>query len=235
MPETLILFDVDGTLLHAAGAGRRALEEAFRRVFGVDGIEVLARAVRFGGKTDPMILTEMADAAGVAQEELGRRAPEMHRAYMTALDQELSTPDPRRCVLPGVTALLEKLAEQPGVFLGLVTGNIEAGARAKLAAFGLNRFFPEGGFSDHPDRREIARIARIKVSRRLSIEFSPERVVVVGDTEDDIACARANGFRAIAVESGFVSRESLLAAAPDTLFRDLTDAEAVMAAFGVRP
>jgi len=230
----LVLFDVDGTLVNAAGAGRRALETAFRRVLGVDGISTLAAGVRFEGRTDPIIIAEMARAAGLAAEEIDRRQGEFRDAYLAALREEMGRPDPRRRVMPGVPSLLDDLRSRPGVHLGLLTGNIEAGARLKLEPFGLNPYFPDGGFSsDHPDRNEIARIARERLARSTGVAFPPQRVTVVGDTEQDISCARANGYRVVAVESGWVSRERLEAAAPDALFGDLTDLPSVLSALGV--
>ena len=234
MRPTLVLFDVDGTLVNSGGAGRRALERAFLSVFGLEDLSAPASRVRFDGKTDPTIIADIAAAAGVAGPEIERRYPTLQKAYLDALREELALPDARRRVLPGVRPLLELLSARPGVFLGLVTGNIEDGARAKLDAFGLNRYFPDGGFSsDHPERAEIARIAHERLSRRAGIRFPSDRVIVVGDTELDVACARANGFVAIAVESGWVSRERLVAAAPDALFPDLTEVPAVLAAMGL--
>jgi phosphoglycolate phosphatase-like HAD superfamily hydrolase len=231
MTPTLVLFDVDGTLVNTAGAGRRALERSFQTVFGLDDIATAAARVRFNGKSDPTIIADIARESGVALPEIGRRYPDLQRAYLDALRDELSRPDPRRRTMPGVTALLEILVARADVVLGLVTGNIEEGARAKLEVFGLNRFFAGGGFSsDHPDRAEIARIAHERLSRRAGHRFPPRRVIVVGDTELDVACARANGFVAIAVESGWMPREQLEAAAPDALFSDLTDTAAVLAA-----
>lgn len=234
MRPTLALFDVDGTLVDSGGAGRRALERSFLAVFNLRDIAEPASRVRFDGKSDPTIIAEIAAAAGVPGPEIERRYPDLRRAYLEALDGELARPDPRRRVLPGVERLLTALSERPDVFLGLVTGNIEDGARAKLGAFGLNRYFPDGGFSsDHPDRAEIARIAHERLSRRAGFRFPPDRVMVIGDTELDVACARANGFSAIAVESGWVPRERLLAAAPDALFADLTETPAILAAMGL--
>ena len=234
MDPTLVLFDVDGTLVNTAGAGRRALEEAFRLAFGLDDIAPAASRVRFAGKSDPTIIAEIAREAGLAGSEVERRFPELQSGYLEALRAELARPEPRRRVMPGVRSLLEGLAARPEVFLGLVTGNIEEGARAKLAAFDLNRFFPDGGFaSDHPDRAEIARIAHVRLSRRAGLRFAAHRVIVVGDTEMDVACAHANGFVAIAVESGWVPREVLAASRPDALFPDLTDSAAVLAAMGL--
>jgi phosphoglycolate phosphatase len=231
MTPTLVLFDVDGTLVNTAGAGRRALERSFQAVFGLDDIAAAAARVRFDGKSDPTIIADIARESGVALPEIERRYPDLQRAYLDALRDELSRPDPRRRTMPGVLPLLEILVARADVVLGLVTGNIEEGARAKLDVFGLNRFFAGGGFSsDHPDRAEIARIAHERLSRRARHRFPPRQVMVVGDTELDVACARANGFVAIAVESGWIPRERLEAAAPDALFSDLTDTAAVLAA-----
>ena len=234
MEPLLILFDIDGTLVSAASAGRRSLEVAFRRVFGVDEIATLSARIPFEGRTDPRIVADMARAAGLHVDAVARRAPELREVYLEALRAEMARPDPRRRVLPGVVALLDDLRSRRGVSLGLLTGNIEAGARAKLEPFGLNDYFESGGFSsDHEDRGEIARIARDKVSRAARVTFAPERVTVVGDTGEDIACARAQGFRVVAVASGGTSRERLAEGSPDAHFADLTDLAAVRAALRV--
>jgi len=234
MRPTLVLFDIDGTLIDTAGAGRVGLSESFRTVFGIDDIEAAVSRVRFGGKTDPAIIGDIAREAGVPAVEVEARYTELQEAYLDVLRRELGAPNPKRRVMPGVQPLLDLLAARPDVFLGLVTGNIEEGARVKLDAFGLNRYFVDGGFaSDHPERNEIARIAHERLSRRAGFRFPADRVMVIGDTELDIHCARANAFRAIAVESGWSARESLEAARPDTLLPDLTNADAVLAAMGL--
>ena len=234
MRPTLALFDIDGTLVDTGGAGRVGLEASFRSVFGLDDVSGSATRVRFDGKTDPAIIADIAREAGIPAAEVEARYAELQEAYLRALRNELAVPNRRRRVMPGVRPLLDRLAARPDVFLGLVTGNIEEGARVKLDAFGLNRYFVDGGFSsDHPERSEIARIAHQRLSRRAGFRFPVDRVMVVGDTELDVVCARANGFRAIAVESGWVPRDRLLAAEPDTLLADLTDADAVLAAMGL--
>jgi phosphoglycolate phosphatase len=234
MDPSLVLFDLDGTLVDCAGAGRRAIETAFREVLGLPDIEGPSRRVRFEGKTDPVIVEEIAREAGVPVERLAGVEAEFRASYVGALREELARPDPRRRIMPGVRALLEALRHEPQVLIGLLTGNIEEGARAKLEPFGLNGYFTSGGFSsDHKDRAEIARVARDRLAHLTGREIPPERVSVVGDTELDIHCARVNGFRAVAVQSGWIPRERLLAARPDALFDDLTDLPAVLRALGI--
>ncbi len=234
MRPTLALFDVDGTLVDTAGAGRAGLEASFRIVFGLEDVAAAAASVRFGGKTDPAIIAEIARVAGIPDGDVEARYAELQTAYLDELKRALAVPNPRRRVLPGVRALLDRLSSRPDVMLGLITGNIEEGARAKLEAFGLNRYFVDGGFSsDHPERTEIARIAHRKLSHRAGFSFPADRVMIIGDTELDVACARANGFRSIAVESGFASREHLVAAGPDALLPDLSDSATVFAVMGL--
>lgn len=231
MEPALILFDVDGTLVDMAGAGRRALTFAIETVFGLDGIAQHAARIRFQGKTDPAILCEIAREAGIAEADIAARTRDLCTVYVEGLRRELARPDPRRRALPGVRGLLLELDRRPDVYLGLLTGNLEEGARAKLEVFDLNRFFPDGGFaSDHPDRDEIARLAVAKLSKRFGLGFHPSRVTVVGDTELDVACARANGYRAVAVDSGWVPRAALVEAAPDALLDGFTDRPAVLRA-----
>src|SRR5262249_5244776 len=158
---------------------------------------------RFEGKTDPVIVEEIAREAGLPDDRIAAAEAAFRASYLVALRTELERPDPRRRVLPGVRELLAALAAPRGGSPGLLGGNLAGGARAKLEPFGLNRYFPSGGFaSDHRDRAEIARFAHERMSELAGGAIPRDRVFVVGDTEMDIACARANGFRAIAVYSG---------------------------------
>jgi phosphoglycolate phosphatase len=231
---TLVLFDIDGTLIDTAGAGRRSLEQAFRHVFGIDGIATLAAEVRFEGKTDPILIAEMARAAGVDESHVAERAERMTEAYLAALGEEMARHDPRRRVRPGVEPLLRDLRPRSDVHLGLLTGNIERGARMKLELFGLESYFRAGGFSsDHPLRAEIARIAREKMTAACGVTFDASRVFVIGDTDHDVMCAKANGFRSIAVPSGWVSPERIEAAGPDVVLDDLTDLPRILSILGI--
>lgn len=223
MNPTLVLFDIDGTLVDTAGAGRRAVERAFTEVLQVDGAKAWSAGIAFAGMTDWSIFDALVAASGVAPERAAESREALVDCYVRELEAEMTTIDPRRRILPGVTTLIERLIERTDITLGLLTGNLERGARIKLEPFGLNRYFHTGGFgSDHRERAEVARIAHERLTEATSRRFAPDRVFVIGDTDQDVACAHANGFRAIAVEVGWGSRDSLLAAGPEFLFPDLT-------------
>jgi phosphoglycolate phosphatase-like HAD superfamily hydrolase len=234
MEPILVLFDVDGTLVDTAGAGRRAFVEVFGRMFENDGVEEAASRVRFQGKTDPIIIDEIVRSLGIDAQEFATRREEFWALYGEVLEEILARPDPRRRALPGVVALLDDLSGRPGVYLGLQTGNVEVGARAKLRSLDLDSYFPGGGFaSDHHDRRAIARMAREKLSRLYRIPFTSAGTVVIGDTGHDVDCGRANNFRAVAVDTGWVERGELEAARPDALLDDFTDLAAALTALGI--
>ena len=231
MEPTILLFDVDGTLVDTAGSGRYAFQAAFLDTFGVDAVMKAERTVRFAGMTDPLIIDALADAGGIARDELESKNGSLLDSFYHHLQVETDRLKDESRLLPGVHPLLERLAAMDRVFTGLITGNLERGARIKLEPFDLNRFFPTGGFgSDHSERSQVARIAAEKMNRHHGIDISASKVVVVGDTEHDVTCARANGFRSVAVQHKWVSKDRLMAANPDAYLPDLTDIPLVLAA-----
>ncbi len=223
---TLFLFDIDGTLLRTDGVGRRsvarAVEAHFGRPFGFD-------AVSFSGKTDPQILREVLASGGVTGEAADAALPDVLRAFEGHMLEEI-TPA-RLTLLPGVARVLDALAARPGVTLAVLTGNLQTTAYAKLRAVGLDHHFPFGAFgSDAEARRELPAVALARAHAHTGTAFEPSRVVVVGDTEHDVMCARVIGARAVAVATGHHDRAALEAHAPDVLLDSCEDADAFLAA-----
>jgi phosphoglycolate phosphatase len=182
----------------------RALREAAERVHGV---APLIGDVEVAGRTDAAIMRDLAALAGVGPETFDARWPEVVADAVAAYDR-LCPADLSDRVAPGVTELLAALAARPHEFrLALVTGNVEAIARRKLANAGIGHYFEpgQGGFgSDHASRAELPAIARARAG-----DWPRERTVVIGDTPRDIACARADDVRVAAVATGLFRVEQL--------------------------
>jgi phosphoglycolate phosphatase-like HAD superfamily hydrolase len=218
----LFLFDIDGTLVRLEGAGRRAVAAAFGEVFSVPSPQELFAPIRFDGNTDRAILREAAVRAEVPLARLDELRPRFEAEYVRALEGIVRHLG-RTCILPGVEPLLAALTAA-GDSVGLLTGNSEVGARAKLAPFDLNRFFPAGAFgSDHEDRVVLAALARERLEEHGGRRFAPEQVHVIGDSIMDVRAGRAHGFRTVAVLTGWTDRESLAAESPDLLLSTLVE------------
>jgi phosphoglycolate phosphatase-like HAD superfamily hydrolase len=213
----VFLFDIDGTLIASGGAGKAALEMAMVSEFGVaHSVDHL----RLSGRPDRAIITDLFRLHAV--EDRPEHWRRLTAAYLRHLPGCLASHNGR--VLPGVAALLEELRRRD-VTLGLLTGNIREGAKAKLGYFGLYERFAFGGFGDHHhDRDDIAREALAEIAARLNGRHAPERIWVVGDTPLDVRCARAIGANAVAVATGWHPADELAACGPDLLFNDLSDA-----------
>ena len=226
-PNHPILFDIDGTLLLTDGAGRVALRAALDTVYGTSGP---LDGYNFHGKTDPQIVLELMAGAGLADADIRERMPAVWQHYLQRLESELEVRrrEDRIRILPGVPELLARLESRSDVVLGLLTGNIEEGARLKLEAAGMASSFSFGGFgSDSENRAGVARAA----VERLLVHMGDQNggaVVVVGDTPEDIACARAVNARAVAVATGRHSVAELEEAGADAVFADFSNAESVV-------
>ena len=217
----LVLFDVDGTLIDADGSGRRALAKAFAETFALGEPPDLAGRVRFSGELDPVIHREIARLLGISNRHMEAGRERLLASYLAHLETASRRPGKSR-VLPGVRPLLARLHATKDLRLGLVTGNVAAGARIKLAPHQLNPFFPAGGFGeDGPDRAAVARIAVERVAGGSAGTVEPGMVTIIGDSERDVECGRSNGYRTLAVASGWTSWQELAAARPDHLVADL--------------
>ena len=223
----LFLFDIDGTLVTARGAGRTAFNRALEEVFGTIG--PASEGYDFRGRTDLRILHDLMGAAGFPADEIAARAEACFAAYVRELAVVIG--DGRRVeILPGVPALVRALAARDDAVVGLLTGNVEAGARIKLAPTGLWPLFRVGAYgSDDIDRRRLPAIACARARAVAGHDFPFERVVIIGDTPLDVDCARACGARAIAVATGFYPYDELEGCAPDLIFKDFTNVADVVA------
>ena len=198
----LLLFDVDGTLLgQAAGEHAAALREALHEVHGLD--PAARSPLSPAGRTDGEIARGLLLAAGVSAERIDARTADV-RAATCAAYARLCPTDLSHTVLPGIATLLDDLAGRAEVRLSLVTGNFEPVGRLKLKRAGIGHHFPagQGGFgSDSEDRAALPGIARRRAGAD-GVAFGRERTIVIGDTPRDIACARADGVRCLAVATG---------------------------------
>ena len=226
MPK-LILFDIDGTILLTAGAGRRAIVAALRdEVADVAAFE----GIRFDGKTDPQIVVELLEAAGDPEPRESARVEAVCRRYVGLLARELERPENRTTVMPGVRLLLQQLEARPGVVLGLLTGNVAEGAALKLRSGGLDpaRFLVGAYGSDAAYRPELPPIAARRAAPYFGRVPKGSEVVIIGDTPADIGCGGAISARALAVATGAYTVAELEACEPHAVFQDLSDTACVL-------
>lgn len=227
----LLIFDIDGTLTHLSGATRRAFDAAFLRLFGVNAV---FGEIKMHGRTDPLIFRDCYFQSGL-NDDWKAAYTGFRTVYLEELPQKIATSTGAR-LHPGVRELLEALAARPDdAALALGTGNMEGGGRLKIEHFGLNRFFPVGGFGDHHHvRADIMREAIEKAHVHWNRTFQSAATWVIGDTVLDIEGGKAVGARTLAVATGGAFGKAELAAAnPDATLDDLSDTAAVLRVFGL--
>ena len=224
--QHLVLFDIDGTILHSGGAGRDAMEYALASVFGTPGDPDM----RYDGKTDMQIVREAMRAAGFTDARIDARMDEVVALYVASLPQRLADPARHVGMYPGVPEIIDAVHNRPEFALGLLTGNVEPGARLKLAAAGLDfDLFRVNAFgSDSEVRGELPAIAHQRMIDVFDVELRGQDIVVIGDTPSDISCGRTIGARAIAVATGWYSVDDLKSHEPYAVFADLSDTNAVL-------
>jgi phosphoglycolate phosphatase len=223
----LVLFDIDGTILLTAGAGRRAIVAAIGEAVGDS---TAFDRVRFDGKTDPQIVAELLEAGGDRGPHSSDRVSAICRRYVDLLTRELARSRSRTTLMPGVSPLLDRLESEDGVVLGLLTGNIAEGATLKLRSAGLDPGrFRVGAFgSDAAHRPELPPIAAQRARPFFGKVPSGPEVVIIGDTPADISCGGCIGARAVAVATGGYSVSDLAACGPHAVFEDLSDTDRVL-------
>lgn len=222
----VLLFDIDGTLIDAGGAGQAAMEQAVALEFGetraVEGIPA-------AGRTDRAIGRDLFQYYSIPATD--HNWSRYLDAYFSLLPESLRTRP--GTILPGVVPLIESLSGRDDVFLGLLTGNFATGARLKLEHYGLHHHFRTGGYGDlHLHRDDVARDAVVAVQAHIP-HVKSEQIWVIGDTPADVQCGRAIGANVLAVATGIFGSAELSDHRPDLLLDDLTGASDWLARLGL--
>jgi phosphoglycolate phosphatase-like HAD superfamily hydrolase len=221
----LFLFDIDGTLVSVRGAGRAAFARALEEIYGTAGA---IERYDFRGRTDLRIVHELMTDAGVDADRIQAGLDECFGAYARELARLIGDGS-RVQVLPGVAEVVRRLGARGDALVGLLTGNIEAGARIKLTPTGLWPLFRVAAYGgDDADRRRLPSIARAR-ARALGHDFTFDRITIIGDTPLDVDCARGCGAVAVAVATGQHPVDELASCRPDVLLGDLADVDRVVA------
>jgi phosphoglycolate phosphatase-like HAD superfamily hydrolase len=217
--KTLLLWDIDGTLITSAGAGIRALRPPLLELFGVP---TDLADIDFAGRTDRVIFRQIFARHGIPDTE--DNFLRYLDGYLARLPAELHHPG--AVVLPGVSSLLETAAARPDITQALLTGNVRRAARVKLAHHGLWEFFPFGAFADDSElRNDLGPHALRRAREHTGVTFPADRVWIIGDTPHDIACGRAIGANTLAVATGGHSVAALSAHQPTAILSDLGDTD----------
>jgi phosphoglycolate phosphatase len=224
VPQTIVLWDIDNTLLYTGGAGGVGMNRAFRDLYGVeDGFG----RVEFSGRSDAAIFADAARAHGIAENKLLDERARFLDAYLPHLHAAMTEIGTGR-LMPGVVELLDALAAREDVVQGLGTGNFRRAGEVKLEHYDIARYFPGcvGGFGEDSEHRHELIAAGIE---RLRNGSADARIVIIGDTPHDVSAAKANNAFALAVATGRDSVESLLACGADAALADLSDVERAVA------
>lgn len=217
----LILFDIDGTLMDSGGAGTKAVQSAISEVLNISENKLTKSKVPMAGKTDPQILKEMLGMLGVSFDNTLLDA--ILRSYLKHLSVEIGTNGKR--LKPSVIETLDWLGRLSGAHLGLLTGNIEQGARIKLHSFGIWERFGFGAYgSDNEDRNMLLPEALRRFKALTGKEVTFRDCIVIGDTPRDVECSKPYGAYALAVATGPYDMQALLETEADAVIEDLTEA-----------
>jgi phosphoglycolate phosphatase len=226
-----VLFDIDGTLLLCGRVSMKCLKMAFQKVTS----HTFPEAVTPAGKTDPLIVREAFGIISFPKRDWVETEQLILRKYARILERHEDELRASSTLLPGVEALLAYLRKRD-IPMALLTGNLESAARRKLDVFGLNRYFPVGGFgSDCADRNRLARIALERACRHYDKRFEPRRTWVVGDTPRDLEAAKSMGARSLGVATGPFAEPVLEEFFPDATAPDLTSLGDIVKLLGSVP
>ncbi|MFZ4524390.1 MAG: HAD family hydrolase [Chlorobium sp.] len=224
MLKKLVLFDIDGTLLSMNTVNRTILADALKEVYGTAGS---TGTHNFAGKMDRSIIYEVLQNAGLGEREIAEKFDQAKVTYIEMFRTQAKPSDV--LLMQGIRELLDKLSGHQELMLGLLTGNFEESGRHKLRLPEINHFFPFGAFADDGlSRNELPLVAVQKAYQLSGITFSEHNIIIIGDTEHDIACARVLNAKSIAVATGTYSTEELKKHHPHVLYENLSRTDVVL-------
>jgi phosphoglycolate phosphatase-like HAD superfamily hydrolase len=223
----ILLWDIDGTLMRSTRAGsfKDYTIPMLEEVFGTAG---RLPEMKVSGMTDLQIVGEALKHEGFTHDHIRERVHELRGSYMKAMHKFTGNGEEVFELLPGVREALGAVAEHPRYHSGLLTGNIEPAAYLKMELLGLADFFDvPGAFGDEShDRRDLPALASERIRKHLGVDLAPAQFIIIGDTPNDIECARHFGARSVALGTGrFYSTEQLLDCSPDAFIPDLADTQ----------
>ncbi len=226
----ILLWDIDGTLIHSTKAGsfKDYTIPMLEEVFGTAG---RLPEMKVSGMTDLQIVGEALKHEGFTHEHIRERVHELRESYMKAMHKFTSNGEEVFEVLPGVREVLRAVTDHPRYQSALLTGNIEPAAYLKMEIVGLAEFFAlPGAFGDEShDRRDLPTLAADRIRKHLQLDLAPEQFIVIGDTPNDIECARHFGARSLAVGTGrLYTAKDIHECRPDAFVPDLSDVNRVM-------
>jgi len=224
MLKKLVLFDIDGTLLSVNSINRRILMDALREVYGTEGS---AGTHNFAGKMDSIIIYEVLQNAGLSDAVIAEKFDKVKHTYIDMFRLHAKPAD--IMLMDGVRKLLDELSARSELIVGLLTGNFEGSGRHKLLLPDINHYFPFGAFADDgKSRNDLPQVAVEKAYQLTGTRFSEQNIIIIGDTEHDIACARVLNAKSIAVATGTYSTEELKKHNPHILYKNLCETDTVI-------
>jgi len=224
MLKKLVLFDIDGTLLTVGNINRTILSDALREVYGTEGS---AGTHNFSGKMDGVIIYEVLQNTGLKNDDIAEKFEKAKKTYIEMFRAHSRPSDVT--VMEGVPELLRELSAHTELMIGLLTGNFEESGRHKLLLPGINHYFSFGAFADDGHHRNaLPPVAVEKAFRLTGKRFTAQDIIIIGDTEHDIACSRVLNAKSIAVATGNYSTEELKKHNPDVLYENLSRTDIVI-------
>ena len=221
----LVLFDIDGTLIDSGEAGTRSLDLAFKELFSVENA---FHGISMAGKTDTQIMKEGLLRHGIY---LNGNLIRIINTYLQYLKREINNSS--KHIKQGIYEILEKLSLMENIKLGLLTGNLEPGARIKLEPFSLNKYFQSGAFgSDDEDRDKLLPVAKSRFEKLYGSKIDFRDCVVIGDTPRDVYCAKPYGAISVGVATGQYPADKLKEAGADYVFENFSEHSSLLRMFG---